>query len=494
MSSVTAYGGVGEIGGNRILVQTDVRLFLDFGTSFRVLKRYFHEFLKPRKVAGVEDYLALGLAPDLRGVYRPDLLRQSGRPEEERGVEAILLSHPHLDHAGLFPLVREDVPIMMDPAARSVLQAIEDTAASGTLADYLTYGEQFGFRQGVRDPDRRYKAEGKYRPTRPRTIETGLRRDWGRTIVDAINVDHSIPGARGFVVSGDDITIGYTGDLRRHGRVRSQTESFLRRAAGVHVLLVEGTNLGKPEGNGEDETKFTREDEVGRRIAEAVEGANGYIFVNYPARDLDRLLSFHDAARRTGRKLLLTTKQAHMLTLLRADGLDVPPLHDAHLGVYLPRRGYGLLDRPGLLDTERGLVEDDYLPYEKPHLGQPYAFTRTDVRAEPGRFLVYVDYYNLTELVDIQPQGGLYVYSKTEPFDDEMEIDHKRLVNWLDRFNLTLVKMHASGHFSPEELWHAIDEIRPRRILPIHTENPRAFADKFPDKVTFLEAGREVTL
>ena len=41
-TSITFYGGVNEIGGNKILVEDgDTKLFLDFGMSFSSRKQYY---------------------------------------------------------------------------------------------------------------------------------------------------------------------------------------------------------------------------------------------------------------------------------------------------------------------------------------------------------------------------------------------------------------------------------------------------------------------
>jgi len=50
MTSLTFYGRVNEIGGNKIrLWDQETRLFLDFGMSFSFANQYFDEFMQPRK-------------------------------------------------------------------------------------------------------------------------------------------------------------------------------------------------------------------------------------------------------------------------------------------------------------------------------------------------------------------------------------------------------------------------------------------------------------
>jgi ribonuclease J len=68
MVSLTFYGGVNEIGGNKILLKDgDTKIFLDFGMSFSKANQFFSEFLQPRKCNVIGDLIEFGLLPDLKG-------------------------------------------------------------------------------------------------------------------------------------------------------------------------------------------------------------------------------------------------------------------------------------------------------------------------------------------------------------------------------------------------------------------------------------------
>src|SRR5207249_7875579 len=61
MTNLTFYGGVGEIGGNKVLVEDrDARIWLDMGATFDFGSDYFVEYLMPRERFGLRDYFALG--------------------------------------------------------------------------------------------------------------------------------------------------------------------------------------------------------------------------------------------------------------------------------------------------------------------------------------------------------------------------------------------------------------------------------------------------
>ena len=54
MTSLTFYGGVNEIGGNKILLEDKgTKVFLDFGKGFSRREKYFEEYLKPRASNGI---------------------------------------------------------------------------------------------------------------------------------------------------------------------------------------------------------------------------------------------------------------------------------------------------------------------------------------------------------------------------------------------------------------------------------------------------------
>lgn len=110
MTSLTFYGGVNEIGGNKILLEDkDTRVFLDFGKSFSRRARYFEEFINPRTSNGIVDFLTMGLVPDIPGVYREDLMKMAGRKPEKPEIDAVLLTHAHSDHADYISFLHEDI-------------------------------------------------------------------------------------------------------------------------------------------------------------------------------------------------------------------------------------------------------------------------------------------------------------------------------------------------------------------------------------------------
>ena len=74
-AKLTFYGGVEEIGGNKILLQTeDGSVLLDFGRRMGFYQNYFSEFLQVRSKNALRDMLRLGVLPKIDGIYTPHLL------------------------------------------------------------------------------------------------------------------------------------------------------------------------------------------------------------------------------------------------------------------------------------------------------------------------------------------------------------------------------------------------------------------------------------
>jgi ribonuclease J len=111
---------------------------------------------------------------------------------------------------------------------------------------------------------------------------------------------------------------------------------------------------------------------------------------------------------------------------------------------------------------------------------------------------VCISYWDILNLVDFEPQGGTYIYSASEAYDEGQRIDHQRLVNWLNHFGLKMVgglpgaekgPYHASGHIDGAALQQLIDQIGAERIMPIHTQEREWFRKRWSDRVCSAEYG-----
>jgi ribonuclease J len=436
MVRLTAYGGVFEIGGNKILLQDrDTKIFLDFGVSFNAEGQYFNGGISPRRVNGIGDYLEFDLLPKLKGLYAREELKQTEIPYKPAEYSGVFLSHAHADHVGYVHLLDESIPVHCGETSKIILSAMSESGSVDINPDSLK-----GFRTGTK-----IKVDN---------IE-----------VEPIHVDHSVPGAYGFIIHTTEGTIIYTGDLRLHGPVGYMTDEFIAKAMEQHptIMLCEGTRLGQKES-----PKLHSEMEVRETANKVVSHTSKLVTTSFYGRDIDRINTFHSIAASNNRKFVITMKTALLLTKLKQDiHLSVPDvLADENILVYKKRKKTGAYE------------ESDYYRWERPYLEK--AVDHKYVHENQSKVILAIEPRDFTELIDVRPdRGGHYIYSMSEPHSELEEVDEEIQRNWLTHFGMELHQIHASGHAPPEDIIKIIRRVKPKILVPIHTECP----DKFPELV-----------
>ncbi len=469
MTTITFYGGVNEIGGNKILLEDEeTSIFLDFGMSFGNRAKFYSEYLNPRSFNGIGDLLITGLIPSIPGIYRQDLLSPAGGG---KGVEAVILSHAHADHANYISLLSHEIPIYTGSISKSILQAMHDTGQRGLEGEIIDFREK---NPGV---------SWQNRPIIPRnfvTFQSGKAFQIGSLKIIPFNVDHSIPDAYGFIVWTSSGAIVYTGDLRLHGIRSELTSEFVKQAANSNpiALICEGTNIEEKPGLSEEEVK--------EQSLALMSKTDKLAFVTFGGRDIDRMSTFYQVAKENNRKLVITTKQAYLLKLLH--NFPIVPLDEVL--IYISRKKDGIYQ------------EKDYDKWEREYLLYPNVLKADYVNQHQAELIMSLDFFQIDELIDIQPDpGAYYIHSISEPFNEDMEIDAQILDNWLRHFRFTksptndkhyYYQIHASGHASGLELKELIQQINPAKLFPIHTQEPDLFQEMGVEMVK-VEYGKQIS-
>ncbi len=470
MVTLTFYGGVKEIGGNKILLEDQgTKIFLDFGMSFSLANCYFDEFMQPRKCNGVFDLIEFGLLPNLKGLYRCDYMGHCRCEREEKpSYDAVLLSHAHMDHSSYVHYLREDIPIYCTLASKNIMQALDETGSTGTT-ELIWLKESFKMYINKKGEYSRSTGE-KTEKERIYNVRDNEKFEIKNLTVEALPVSHSLEGATAYIIHTSKGPIVYTGDFRFHGYRGELTRKFVKRAAEVEpiAMICEGTRIDKNETETEEQVK--------EKVMEKVEKTEKLVVVNFPVRDTDRMLSFHEVAKKTDRALVINPKQAYLLKLFEDSGIDAPRIDDNNIRIYIPRKSWGVFRDERF--PER-IQYQDYEYWEREFLDHSNIVTANEIRKEQESFIFRCDFFELKELIDIRPEkGSCYIRSICEPFDIEMELDLKKVENWLKHFGLfPYSQVHASGHLNHDELKEVISEISPKEIYPIHTNYPEMFRD-----------------
>ena len=449
MPKLTFYGGVNEIGGNKILLEDkDTKIFLDFGKSFSRRANYFEEYLNPRASNGIVDFITMGLIPDIKGAYRHDLMSMAQRELVEPDIDGVLLSHAHADHADYISFLHEKIPIFMGDTCHLILQANEERYSRTIEKEILNYRP------------RPLNSKDRIVHRTINTFRTGDKFKIGSLEVEPIHVDHSVPGAYGFVIYTSAGPVVYTGDLRLHGTNSQMTQDFIERAKDVKpiALITEGTRVV-------DEEKEESEEIVHRESNKKISQTNRAVFVDFNFKDVDRLRTFYNIAKENDRKFIVKLNDAYFLKYLSKDPkLDVPDIDDENIIIYLPKKGTGTYSN------------SDYTFNESQFIDLDNTFSAQQIAMNENKALCALGFYSFTALIDMKLEpGALYIHSASEPYNEEQEISQQRTNNWLEHFGIEKFQCHCSGHARGKELLNAVTEINAKTVYPIHTEHPKVF-------------------
>ena len=460
MTSLTFYGGVNEVGGNKILLEDkDTKVFLDFGMSFSQRGAYFDEFMSPRLSTGLKDFIEMGLIPNLQGVYRTDLLQMMDRDDTETDIDAVLLTHAHADHADYISFLNENIPVYMGETCKLILEAIEQRSARKFEREILSFKP--------RPSDR--KEEPIDRDIQ--TFRTGDKFKIGSLEVEPIHVDHSVPGAYGFIIYTSSGPVVYTGDIRLHGTNPKMTEDFVKKAIDVKpiALLAEGTRINDLESNESEQKVFND-------CNSHVSKSDKLAIADFNFKDMDRLRTFYNIAKENDRKFIVDVKDAAYLEYLSKDPqLNVPKPDDENIEIFAPKKS-------------------SWKKFEKEYLTGSNITTAEEIAKQEGKVLCAFSFWHFGALIDIKPKpGALYLHSLSEPFNDEGVLDQRRVDLWLDHFGLNRIQSHCSGHSKGNDLLEIVKNIDAKMLFPIHTEHPDAYK-KITDKITIVEKAKTYSL
>ena len=185
--------------------------------------------------------------------------------------------------------------------------------------------------------------------------------------------------------------------------------------------------------------------------------------VAFAWKDTTRYRTMIEVARETGRTLVVSAKLAYLNKLSSLPEAPVRPACDEpNVKVYLKRKGSMLYSMSDYVGTKYDLGystdwdRKDYSTIDTQHY--ECGVRAYEIAADPGRYLLHLDFFELNELIDLRPPpGSVYVSAVSEPFNMEMELDRDRLRRWLQRFGVNPpdfepIYAHASGHASGPEL------------------------------------------
>ncbi len=385
-AKLTLYGGVNEIGGNKILLQTeDGSVLLDFGRRMGEYGKFFSEFLVARSKNALRDMLRLGILPKINGIYTTHLVDMTVLFENEAvsekvpldealdywkttdvcpcnpehpAVDGVFVSHAHFDHIQDVSFLDPCIPVYCTEKTKVLAKAMTDVSVSGVDDQYYKIGKKVTIKQKeegfktlcpgecacteekepehpvIEDPKTKFKFTYDIAP-QYRTFNTASEGQIKGIKYKLIPVGHSVPGACSVLLTlPDGKRILYTGDVRFHGAGEVSIDEYVRSIGGpVDVLITEGTRIGSDE--------VITEEDVGREISADIGRSEGLILINFGWKDLTRFNTIYQAAKENGRTLVINAKLAYLLYEMHHSFPTeyANPRSMPNLKVYLKREG-----------------------------------------------------------------------------------------------------------------------------------------------------------
>ena len=327
--------------------------------------------------------------------------------ENEEKLRGIVVTHGHEDHTGSLPYLLQDlnnkVPIF---SSKLTLGFIE-----GKLSEFRIRAPKF------------------------REVKGGSHVNLGGISLDFFSMTHSIPGALGVFIRTNQGTVMHTGDFKLDQTpidgVTPDYAAISRFAKqGIDLLLSDSTNATVPG--------FTKsEAEVGPNLL------HGRVFVASFSSHIHRLQQICDAARKCGRKVVVTGRS--MLTNTRV----------------ARELGYLNIDDADILDA----FDIDNLPDDKIVVmctgsqGEPLSALSRMANGEHKTLSIH--------------EGDTVILSATPVPGNEKAV--QQVVNSLaklgcDVWDKSRALVHVSGHGSQEELKLMMAMAKPTYFMPVHGE------------------------
>lgn len=322
--------------------------------------------------------------------------------------DAVFVSHYHGDHLGLCDQVLPEIPIYIGKGAAEVTNAARR---------YLNKPE-YGFAA--------YYEAGK-------TIAVGDLR------ITPYLCDHSAFDAYMFHIACGDKTVVYSGDFRSNGR--KSFPALLQRLPRADTLIIEGTTLSRAYA-----APRTERDLEDQAVAEMA-GTDGPVFILQAATNIDRIVTAFKAASRSGRIFL---QDLYAAEVSHAAGKSIPNPADFS-GV----RAFTTGGRYELLNGK----------YHKTKIGKAGIAKRKFVMCVRSSMQCYLE--GLSKLISFE--GGLLFYSMWDGYKQKEEI--AGFLRFMQNKGVRIVDLHTSGHADAATIDALIQDVAPRYILPVHTEN-----------------------
>ncbi|MBU4312209.1 MAG: MBL fold metallo-hydrolase [Candidatus Omnitrophica bacterium] len=409
--------GTKEIGGSCVeLATAKARILIDFGMP---LVSAGHKPFDSKILAGKfpEELKRLGVLPDIKGLYK----------DEEKSIDAILISHSHMDHYGFLSYAHPDIPIYMSEGAK-ILMEISDIFTPLKIGNINA-----------------------------KVLNKRKALNIGDFVVTSYLVDHSAFDALAFMVEAEGKRLFYSGDFRGHGRKSALFKYMLSRPPkDIDCLLIEGSMIGR--GN----QIYKNERAVESKIEDILRSSTNISFLFASSQNIDRLVSAYKACLKTKRIFVIDIYAAYILDKLRKVSKNIPQFNWRNIRVKFIKNHADVLAKR---------VSNKLLYF--------YNTKKIDIfeiNRKKSKILMLARDNSIFPLIvkginDVQ--NARIIYSIWSGY---LTNGFKQ---YCDKKGLVIEQVHTSGHATIGDLKSFSSALNPKMLIPIHTFYPEKYQELF---------------
>lgn len=348
-------------------------------------------------------------------------------------IDALLISHPHQDHYGLMENVDKLVPVYIGQVTLDLITATKIFLGTDLPTGNFKVFEPF---------------------------------KW-ITIVDTFKVypflmDHSSSEAFAFVVEADGKNIFYSGDFRSTGWKGKLYYKLLKEPPpNIDLFLTEGTMVERSD------QKYPTEESVLEAINAVIRDQQNVTFVVSSAQNIDRLVSVVKVCNSNKKKLVLDVYNAWVLDMVKKKAPNLPTIDWDTIWIY---------NHPNQMKKIAGAEFNDFRErIKKKDIGNR-------VFDNPAGYVYFLRCPNVKLVDALLPNGTInLIYSQWEGYLRE---GHKTycadiIQELVDSKKVAFLHIHTSGHATLFDLKRLAKAVNPKKIVPIHTENPIKLKQEF---------------
>lgn len=357
-------------------------------------------------------------------------LQIEGLTHGDLSRSVLLITHYHGDHVGCITDLPEELPIYIGKIAKEILEV---------SSEHHRYVDE---RQAALNT--RLKHINTYSP--------GHLLEWGEFKIMPIIMDHSAFDAYAFCIEAGGLKVFHTGDFRTHGFRSGKLRIVIEKYVGkVDYLVCEATNVCRTVNGIKPESELQKE--FIRAFTK-----NKYNVVYLSSTNIDRLFGLYHAALKAYRPFFVDRYQKKIM--------DIVAGRDRIWGksqLYRYKEGR----EPIILHRDRNNFR----------VNEKFA----DFLSDRGYVIIARGGERFDDLLSRIPSEGSITY---------LSMWDGYLVKSKAAYSPTLAKSvgsqyeysHTSGHCDMESLEKLVEMLRPKAIIPIHTDSPKMFAELFSDR------------